>query len=281
MRVVVTGSKGFTGHHLMSLLAKKAFDALPLTSDLTDAQAVLDEMQHLKPEVVIHLAGLTYVPTADDIETYRVNSIGSDNLLKACKAQAKTIKKVILGSSSNVYGRTAGLLDEATPPAPINHYGCSKLAMEFIAKTYQDFFEVVITRPFNYTGVGQGIQFLLAKIVDHFARQAPVIHLGNTEIARDFSDVRWIAEAYVHLAQNTDARGIYNLCSSQATSIRNIIEILSTLTGHNIDIVVDQNLVRSNDIAYQVGSNKRLCSTFNIPPIPLTQTFEWMLEHHR
>ncbi|MCK7491693.1 MAG: GDP-mannose 4,6-dehydratase [Comamonadaceae bacterium] len=95
------------------------------------------------------------------------------NLLQAIAEAAPGVRKVLLASSANVYGNTdADPIGEDVPPAPVNHYACSKLAMEFIARTWFDRLPIVITRPFNYTGPGQTEAFLIPKLVAHRAGPA-------------------------------------------------------------------------------------------------------------
>ena len=86
----------------------------------------------------------------------------------------------IIASSANIYGNTtAGAISEKVPPNPANDYAVSKLAMEYLVRTYMNRLGIVITRPFNYTGVGQNSRFLIPKIVAHFVERRPQIELGN------------------------------------------------------------------------------------------------------
>ena len=94
------------------------------------------------------------------------------------------------------------------PPAPVNHYANSKLAMEHTARTYGERLPLLITRPFNYTGPGQATHFLVPKIVEHIKRRETVIELGNTHVSRDFSDVRDIVAVYAHLLNGRKVRPV-------------------------------------------------------------------------
>ena len=76
-------------------------------------------------------------------------------------------------SSATVYGnQKTSVLDESLAPSPNNYYGISKLAMEFMVRNYFEAFPVIITRPFNYTGIGQSKNFVVPKIVDHFKKKS-------------------------------------------------------------------------------------------------------------
>ena len=111
-----------------------------------------------------------------------------------------------------------------TPPAPANDYAVSKLAMEYLAKTYSVRLPLIICRPFNYTGVGQAEAFLLPKIVAHVRKGATEIELGNLDVARDFSDVRDVSSIYARLIQTPAAVGAtLNICSGKAYTLREVL----------------------------------------------------------
>ena len=153
--------------------------------------------------------------------------------------------------------------------------------MEQIAQTYSSDLNITITRPFNYTGAGQQSKFIVPKIVEHFKQKSPTLKLGNIDIWRDFSDVRWIAEVYTCLLA-TPANGIrnINLCSGRLIAIKEIITILQDVTGHEINIETDQGLMRQADIKRQCGDNKKLFELLPAlsPPIAFEKTIQWMVD---
>jgi nucleoside-diphosphate-sugar epimerase len=180
-----------------------------------------------------------------------------------------------------VYG-TPGVevIDESVCPAPVNHYACSKLAMEHMAHTFFERLPIVMTRPFNYTGVGQDEKFLIPKIVSHFKRQAPFIELGNLDVSRDFSDVRDVAAAYVALL--LDAQGVegqtFNVCSGRAHSLREVLNMAERISGRSMEIRVNPAFVRSNEVPRLLGSGLKLQQLTGLSPrIPLDETISWMI----
>jgi nucleoside-diphosphate-sugar epimerase len=111
---------------------------------------------------------------------YDINFFGTLNILDALVELGQRPAKIVLASSANVYGNPpVEVIDESVCPMPVNHYAISKLAMEFMARTYFDRLNILITRPFNYTGVGQGDNFLIPKIVRHYQEGKTEIELGN------------------------------------------------------------------------------------------------------
>jgi len=248
------GKPAPTGH------APSAGEVFNLACDLTNAAAVREAVAQVKPDVVVHLAALAFVGHGDAEGFYRVNVFGTLNLLEALAALESPPSKVLIASSANVYGTpNVEVIDESICPAPVNHYACSKLAMEHMARTWFDRLPIIITRPFNYTGSGQDERFLIPKIVGHFARGEPVIELGNLDVSRDFSDVSDVVAAYVALIESEAAALTVNVCSGQATSLREIIAMMSTIAGYEIGVRVNPAFVRANEIPRLRGDNTALC----------------------
>jgi len=294
-RVLVTGSQGFTGRYVTQRLQQAGYrvfgtSTLPrstatgggecLALDLRDAEQTAQVVNHVNPHAVIHLAALAFVGHGDQNAFYDVNVKGTRNLLHALAHSNAPLKKVVLASSANVYGNsTAGQLHESAPFNPANDYAVSKVAMEHMANLWAEKLPLLITRPFNYTGVGQEARYLIAKIVHHFRTRAAVIELGNTDIARDFSDVRDIASAYQGLLESSANGQAVNLCSGQQTSLREVIALCEDITGHRIEVNVNPSFVRANDVKHLFGSNDSLKR--HLPawqPKPISTTLQWMLQ---
>ena len=282
-RVLVTGLSGFTGTHLTPLLEQRGYEVFRAAEpefDLLREDSIAALVQAVQPEYVIHLAAISFVAHHDARAVYAVNTVGTTSLLSALERNAPRLRKVVLASTSQVYGNaTDDPISESTPPAPISHYGCSKLAMEFMARTFFDRLPILITRPFNYIGRGQAAQFLLPKLVDHFRRKALVIELGNLDVERDFLDVRSVADAYVRLLESPLQSEVVNIASGVGRTLTSILDDLARITGHRPATAVNAALVRRNEIRRMVGSNDRLLKA--IGPLCYSDfeaTLRWMLQ---
>ena len=259
MRLLLTGAEGFTGRHFTAAAEAAGYEVVPLTSDLTDPPAVAAEVLQLAPTHVVHLAAISAVTHADEEAFYRVNVLGTLHLLQALAALPTPPEKVLLASSANVYGNyEGGPITEAVCPKPVNHYAMSKLVMEHMAGAYADRLPIVITRPFNYTGVGHDLRFVIPKIVDHFARRAPVLELGNLDVYREYNDVRWVCQIYLRLLAQGVAGEVYNVCSGHAVSLQDVLTAMSDLTGWQPEIKVNPAYVRANEIHTLCGSDEKL-----------------------
>jgi len=287
---LVTGASGFTGRYMVDALKKRGFTVAgfgsettnadeTLACDLTDAEAVKASVDKVQPDWVVHLAALAFVGHADQEAFYRVNVFGTINLLAALSEQRKAPQRILIASSANIYG-TPGVevINEDICPAPVNHYACSKLAMEHMVATWFERLPIVIARPFNYTGPGQDERFLIPKIVSHFAQGKSVIELGNLDVSRDFSDVRDVVDAYVRLL-DSDVRGQrINICSGHAVSLREIISLMEGIARYRINVEVNPAFVRANEIPVLRGDNQRLLAATGFAPRQdLKQTLEDML----
>lgn len=286
---LITGINGFTGRHMAAELRSAGYSVMGLAHeasvdvfqcDLLDRPGLVEVVKQVKPEVVVHLAGIAFVAHGDVDAIYRTNVVGTRNLLDAIVKSGCKPRSVVLASSANIYGNaTVEPIEETTPAAPANDYAVSKLAMEYMSKLWLDQLPITLVRPFNYTGAGQSLNFLLPKIVDHFKRRAPVLELGNLNVVRDFSDVRSVVARYRLLLESGLSGESFNICSGRGHSLLEVVQMMRELTGHDPEIRVNPAFVRANEVHRLIGSRAKLDATIGtVPEIPLRDTLKWMLE---
>jgi len=278
MKILLTGANGFTGYHFQQAAAQYNYDIIPLTANLTDANALNTCVQQISPDAVVHLAGISTVHDST-INYYDVNVFGTLNLLNALCTLTNKPKHILLSSSANIYGTSNGaLLTENTPPAPVNHYAMSKLAMEHMARTYLDRLPIFFVRPFNYTGPLQKTCFIIPKLIQHFIQRASSIELGDCTVQREFNDVRFVCEAYCQLLTAAAPGSVYNICTGKSIALHTVIERLQHLTGHNIEVKTNPLYLRSNEIQRLTGCPEKLFNTLNLQyNYSLDDTLKWML----
>lgn len=287
---LITGIGGFTGRYLAAELAGAGYRVFgtahpsePLTEDtfavdLCDRAGLARVVAEVRPDVVAHLAAISFVAHGDAEAIYRVNVVGTLNLLEALSGGRQPPRAILLASSANIYGNAAvEVIDESVAPSPANDYSVSKLAMEYMARLWMDRLPLVIARPFNYTGVGQAPNFLLPKIVGHFRRNEQVIELGNIEVERDFSDVRTVAASYRRLLELAPAGEVFNVCSGNAVSLKQVLAMMADIAGYEIGAQVNPAFVRANEVKRLQGCCDKLQRAIGpLPAIPLGDTLRWM-----
>lgn len=287
--VLLTGSRGFTGQYVRRALVQDGFKVIGLVqknaqkdeiaADLLDAVSLRAAIAAVQPNFVIHLAAIAFVVNSNPETFYNVNLLGTLNLLEALYTEKAPIEKIVLSSSANIYGNPAvSKVTEDTPAAPINHYAMSKLAMEHMARTWSNRLPIVFTRPFNYTGVGQEGHFLISKIVRCFVQRVDVIQLGNLDVEREFNDVRMVAQAYSGLMQTATVNSVFNLCSGRGYRLADVMSLCTELTGHDIQVELNLDLVRTNELKILIGDPTRLNQQLpDLSQYQLKDTLTWML----
>lgn len=290
-RALITGSRGFTGRYLAVELEAAGYQVFgtvhggespsefEYSVDLCDREQVRRLIEQTQPDVVAHLAAISFVAHGDIDAIYRVNIMGTRNLLEALANHKIKPRAVLVASSANIYGNSqAGTLSEAEPAAPANDYAISKLAVEHVARLWMDKLPIIVTRPFNYTGVGQSANFLIPKIIQHFQQRAPKIELGNLDVERDFSDVRMVVKIYARLLSLAPAGLTLNICSGQGVSLRQILGMVEELAGYPINVSINPAFVRANEVHKLVGNPEKLNLVIEaMPIIPISETLGWML----
>ena len=292
----ITGINGFTGKYMASLLAESGHDIYGLSmhtednecnwkvckGNLLNKELIKSQFAEIKPNYVVHLAGISSVTHGDSELIYQTNLIGTRNLLEALKCTENYCPEAILiASSANVYGNSSkSIITEETSPKPENDYAVSKLAMEYMCNLYKKSLPIIIARPFNYTGSGQSESFIIPKIVAHAQRKENSIKLGNINVERDFSDVRTIVKCYERLLYNKKSIGkTFNVCSGKSFSLKNIIDIVEEISSHKMKIEINSELIRNNEVKRLLGDRNLLESVIGpIPDYTLEETLYSMLK---
>jgi len=291
-RALITGLRGFTGPYLSQELKAAGYDVFGTVNrgevggdgiyevDLCEPESIVRVVLEVQPDVVVHLAAISFVSFGDVEAIYRVNIIGTRNLLEALTKCDKPPRVVVLASSANIYGNACvELIHETIAPAPANDYAVSKLAMEYLAKLWCEYLPILVVRPFNYTGVGQSEKFLIPKIVSHFVQRKGEIELGNLDVARDFSDVRAVVSAYRRLIEFAPPGEVFNVCSEVAHSLKDILAMMAEIAGYEIAVKVNPRFVRPGEVKRLLGSDVKFRRVAGeIERIPFRDTLRWMYE---
>jgi GDP-4-dehydro-6-deoxy-D-mannose reductase len=284
MRVLVTGASGFVGQHLVRHLRSRGHSVFGtyfsksdlagprthfLRCDIRNARSVLAVVRDVRPHHIFHLAAQSSpVKSANDLEgVFRTNFWGTFNVLEAVR-HACPVARLLVVTSGQCYGpvRHSRLpIKETEPFAPANPYALSKAAADMLAGQYYSRFglHVIRARPFNHSGPGQDAAF----VCSDFARQVaaidlgfrkPVLFLGDLHRNRDFTDVRDVVTAYELLLEKAPPGEAYNVASGRASSLKEVVRMLVSLSSRPIRLSVEQNRLRSGEARTIYGSNRKL-----------------------
>lgn len=296
-RAFITGISGFVGNHLREELIREGWDVFGFdiraagekvfVGDLSDRALLSQVLIDCQPDAVFHLAGI--IKSTDPQTYYASNLFGTLNLLDAVLQMEKR-PKVVLASSSSVYGLTksARPITERSPLRPVTEYAVSKVAQETAALRYHYAFglDVVIVRMFNLLGPGQSPDLACSA----FARQIALAEIseqteivtGNLDAKRDFVDVRDAVRAFALLAEKGDAGQTYNVCSGNAVAIQQCLSEMMLRSKKQLSARVDPTRVQKNDIPMQVGSFQKLKKVTGWNPrIPLNESLADLLNDWR
>lgn len=285
MRSLVIGANSLSGMHMCSYLQEIGQEVVGTTltgeSVAADGNIQLEVMNLLNldsikgvlnkylPDYIFNFAEQSSVGYAWENPgmTVEVNINGALNLFEAVRMMEKQPVVVLIGAGEE-YGRVDfGRMPilETENPKPINVYAVTKSCQTMLAKIYHKAYgmNLLVARTFNIIGPGQSERFA----VSDFCRQAvmieqglvpPVLHVGNPNIQRDFTDIRDLVRAYWLLAEYGTAGEVYNVGQGQAVDIRTILQKLQNLLPVQVQISVDKERMRPVDIPKIEGDISKL-----------------------
>lgn len=311
-RILVTGASGFVGSHLIEHLQREGYSNLWATSntasdwledqlgqdrvfvvDLTKTSDVFPMIEEVKPDWVIHLAGLAFVGDSFDRATEVMNNNTTLQyvMLEAVRCFAPKARVLSVGSATE-YGLLpddydSSAIKEDFPLYPNNPYAVSKLTQDFLSLSYHLAYglDVVRVRPFNQIGPRQTDQFVVPAFAQQIVKiergEQQDIKVGNLEAIRDFTDVRDAAVVYELLMRVGQPGEVYNLGSGVGVQVQTILDKLAGLANAPIQVVVDTTRLRPVDVPVFVADNQKITSLGWQPRIPLDKTLADVLDYER
>ena len=275
---MITGANGFVGPYLAKALTARGCrvhgaglgapsPALALSgwqhADLREPASLEAAIGGTAPDVVVHLAGQSSAALSfeDPAETFRVNSLGTWNLLEAVRAKAPRARILVVGTSESYGPQPAGTrVPESAPFRPVSPYGLSKAAADAFAEVAfrAHGLDVIRTRSFAHAGPGQAPRFVLPSFAQQIAAieaggREPVLRVGNLDVTRDLTDVRDVVEAYVALIERGRAGAAYNVCQGRGVLLTDVVAALAARARVALRVEGDPSRFRPADVPYLVG----------------------------
>lgn len=276
--IVITGVDGFVGRHVAAIAHERGLRVLgvtrnplgddPIQDYLVDAVAtdLTTGWPDISGDAILHLAGYAAVgPSFERPQQYLDgNSAMVTHLCEAVLRSAAPRPRLLGVSSGAVYaGASAEPLDEASPTRPSSPYAVSKLLVELQLKYYESRgLDVVIVRPFNHIGPGQATGFLVPDLVAALRQldAGEPLCVGDLSTARDYTDVRDVARAYLDLiTAPTHRHSLYNVASGISMTGHEVLGLAAAALDMPVPATkIDASRVRSGDQSRIVGDAARL-----------------------
>lgn len=309
-KVLVTGSDGFIGSHLVEELMECGYDVrafvyynsfgsrgwleeLPeeklsrievIHGDVRDNSMVDKAVKGV--DIVFHLAALIGIPYSYRApESYiDTNVKGTLNVLQA--AGKFSVERVLITSTSEVYGTALYVpIDEKHPRQGQSPYSASKIGADFLSESFYRSFKLPLTvvRPFNTYGPRQSARAVIPTIIIQALRGVKKIKLGSLHPTRDFVFVKDTVKGFVKIAETDSLNGEeVNIATNSEISIKDLSDKLFSLIGADAEIISDSERTRpeNSEVDRLLGSNEKLMKNTNWKPEydldrGLKETIEW------
>ena len=264
MKILITGASGFTGKWLLHYLQRNAPQGTEITGlvnsntnhsiesanisiikcNLLKRDWLKSCISPLRPDMIIHLAGLNHGTLSNLLET---NVVGTKNLLDTVLMNNSECRILII-SSGAVYGNAGSLpISEKMPCKPLTDYGISKTAQEIVCSVYQKIqgAHIAVVRPFNLVGPGQSSSFVCGRIISQVHQihtgERETIDLADTSSSRDFIDVRDAVAGYWSILSHPNfekkcAGKSFNIGSGKAYRISQVIDYVEEIMGETFSL---------------------------------------------
>ncbi len=301
-KILIIGANGFVGKYLANEFGNDGYEVI--VSDITPESTLSPKYQYqsvdilnkerleelisrVKPDYLVNLAAISSVGNSWQVpdKTMEVNVVGTLNILEAIRKNIPGCKVLLIGSSEEYEGKDTPL-KETDPINANNPYGISKVAQENFAKLYKEKYglNIVCTRSFNHTGIGQLDKFAIPSFCKQVAeidetKKPGKIYVGNLSAYRDISDVRDVVKVYKALLENNTEELVYNVGSGKAYKIEDLLKYIISLASVPIEIVIDESKLRPVDTPYICCDNSKTAQYF--AGTDIQDTIKGMFEHFK
>jgi NAD dependent epimerase/dehydratase len=308
-KVLVTGADGFIGSHLTEMLLEHVNHVKALsfynsfnywgwledikhpnleiiTGDVRDPHFCMQITKDI--DTIFHLAALIAIPysyAAPDsyIDT---NVKGTLNICQAAKEN--NVKKIIITSTSEVYGTAQYIpIDEKHPKKPQSPYSASKISADMMAMSFYNAFElpVVIARPFNTYGPRQSARAIIPAIIIQIANGMKEIKIGDLTPTRDLNFVNDTCRGFFELAKCNAAIGEeINISTNFEISMLDTFDLIAKIMNADVKFIEDKQRIRpkNSEVFRLWGDNTKIKNLTGFTPHfsiekGLTETIEWFL----
>lgn len=308
MKYIITGGAGFIGSNLARTLSQDhevtildnlstgrmeniqdlvdGGDVTFVHGDITDTSLLQNLFQDV--DGIFHQAALPSVQRSvkNPMATHEANVTGTLNVLLA--ARDAGVRKVVMASSSSVYGNTPTLpKHEGMVPHPLSPYAVSKIADEYYASVFSDLFGVqtVCLRYFNVFGPRQDPSSQYAAVIPNFVTrilndQPPVIY-GDGKQTRDFTYIENVVQANIR-AMESDAEGVFNIACGERIDLLELAHTIMEIVGK--DLTPIHEAPRPGDVRDSLADISRAREAFGYAPeydlkTGLMETITWFRNH--
>lgn len=296
-RILITGISGFVGSRLASKMTSLGSIVYGISQTL-DKKNILKEsilnyftidefVKKNKISICFHLSGQSLVEFGqqDPYKTFKVNTEGTLNILEV--GRKNNLEKIIIASTTHVYGKNRVPYFEGYTPRPSRPYETSKACTDLIAQSYAATYDlpILIPRFVNIYGPGDlHFERLIPKTMRLvLSNKAPTIWGGNA--VRDYLYIDDAIEAYVLLAKKNmssiEANRIFNFGSGLRISVEDLVKKIISLSGKTLSIEkVEQE--RAHEIKLQYVSHNKATKLLGwVPKTSLDEGLEKAIKWYK
>lgn len=308
-KALIVGAAGFVGSYLARELmqnhdmevhaTKLSHEQLEIEGaqvhdlNILNKDEIITLLYEVRPDYIFHLAAQSSVSVAwkNPGLTIDINIKGAVNLMDAIRELFYKPRVLVIGS-----GEEYGHIKEGETPIkednylrPGNIYAATKVCQNMIASIYTQAYDMqlMMVRAFNHIGPCQSPIFVISDFCKQVAEieagtKEPVMYVGNLAAQRDFTDVRDVVRAYALLVQKGVPGETYNVGSGHAYAIRDILDLIISMSSADIKVEIDPNKIRPVDVPIIEADVTKLNQTTGwTQQIPLQQTIQETLDYWR